>query len=39
MANDLNAYQAMVVGSLIFGNSLIPNGANLDNYFNNKILM
>lgn len=39
MANDLNAYQAMVVASLVFGNISIPNGTNLENYFNNKILM
>lgn len=37
MANDLNAYQAMVVASLVIGNSMSKNGANLESYFNNEI--
>jgi L-asparaginase/Glu-tRNA(Gln) amidotransferase subunit D len=39
MAQDLNAYQAMVVASLILVNNCIPDGCNLENYFSNKILM
>jgi len=39
MAQDLNAYQAMVIGSLVFGNEMLPSGANLENYFSNKILI
>ncbi|RNA08923.1 L-asparaginase [Brachionus plicatilis] len=37
MASDLNAYQAMVVASLVIGNSMSKNGTNLDSYFNNEI--
>ena len=39
MAHDLNAYQAMVVASLLIDNEMIPSGANMENYFSNKILM
>ncbi len=37
MANDLNAYQAMVVGTLLFQNDHISKEVNLANYFSNTI--
>jgi hypothetical protein len=38
MAQDLSAYQAMIVASMIFGNNRhIPENANLENYFSNKM--
>ncbi len=39
MASDLNPYQAMIVASLLFGNSRINREINLQNYFSNKILI
>jgi L-asparaginase/Glu-tRNA(Gln) amidotransferase subunit D len=37
MANDLSAYQAMVVGSLLFLNDHLSKEVNLANYFSNTI--
>lgn len=37
MAHDLNAYQAMVVASLVIGNSISKKNLYLENYFNNEI--
>jgi L-asparaginase len=39
MADDLNAYQAMIVASLLFSNKNVSKETNLQNYFNNKILI
>ena len=37
MAQDLTAYQAMMVASMIIGNKFIPEGSNLEAYFSNKM--
>lgn len=37
MADDLNAYQAMTVASLLFANEHIPADTDLGKYFSNKI--
>lgn len=37
MAHDLNAYQAMVVASLVVGNSISKKSLYLESYFNNEI--
>jgi hypothetical protein len=37
MAQDLSANQAMIVASMCFDNRNIPEGANLEKYFSNKM--
>ena len=39
MADDLSAYQAMIVGSLLFSNKNVSKEANLANFFSNKIMI
>jgi hypothetical protein len=39
MGYGLNAYQAMVVASLLFENEKIPKNTNLENYFNDRIFI
>ncbi len=39
MANDLNAYQAMIVASLAINNENISSEIKLENFFNNKIIL
>ncbi|RNA08921.1 L-asparaginase [Brachionus plicatilis] len=38
MADDLNAYQAMIVASLVFDNEYLSNEYGLEKYFSNKII-
>ncbi len=38
MADDLSAYQAMVVASIVFGHENIDKQPYIERYFSNKIL-
>jgi hypothetical protein len=39
MAEDLNAYQAMIVASLVFSNKNVSKEKNIQNFFSHKILI